>query len=114
MGGCAPITESTCINDDCRFQKEIVEDPSLCPMRECFATDCKKCAMQRKCIWTRHVLRSGECFKIIFFFSILVKSEYDSHYSTDATRPLEVYLLTSLCQKCSNTVKLRGRPSSFM
>lgn len=58
-GSCVPVESSCSDEKDCTIQRGLIKDPSMCPMRECSASDCEKCGALGKCIWTRQVHRSG-------------------------------------------------------
>ncbi|GBM96414.1 Multiple epidermal growth factor-like domains protein 8 [Araneus ventricosus] len=58
-GRCVPAGSSCEDESDCNIPRKVINEPGMCPIRFCGASDCKKCGDLRMCIWTRQVLRSS-------------------------------------------------------
>ncbi|GIY78358.1 hypothetical protein CDAR_179641 [Caerostris darwini] len=58
-GRCVPAGSSCEDENDCNIPRKVVNEPGMCPLRFCGASDCTKCGALGQCIWTRQVLRSN-------------------------------------------------------
>ncbi|XP_054720538.1 multiple epidermal growth factor-like domains protein 8 [Uloborus diversus] len=58
-GRCVAAGSSCDDENDCNIPRKVIDDPTICPVRICPASDCQKCDALRMCIWTRQVHRSS-------------------------------------------------------